>query len=129
MLNPDPSSTDQSNAFEKTSRLLTSKDYSKVFDNVDHRVSSKHFLILASQNDGLGTRLGIIVAKKHVKLAVQRNRIKRLMREAFRLRKQRLENLDLVVLAKHGCGQLDNASCNNDFNYLFRKLNKKLKAN
>ena len=45
-------------------------------------------------------RLGLAIAKKHVKLAVDRNRIKRVIRESFRHHKQQIRGLDLVVLAK-----------------------------
>jgi len=72
------------------------------------------------------TRLGIIVAKKHVKHAVQRNRIKRLLRESFRCKRHSLSNLDLVVLAKKGVGQVDNATCTKELQYLWQKLNRKL---
>lgn len=45
-------------------------------------------------------RLGIVVAKRNVKLAVARNRIKRLVRETFRQQQQRLDGLDIVVVVK-----------------------------
>ena len=45
-------------------------------------------------------RLGIVVAKRNVRLAVARNRIKRLVRETFRHQQQRLNGLDIVVVVK-----------------------------
>ena len=45
-------------------------------------------------------RLGIIIAKKNVKLAVERNRLKRQLRETFRKQRQVLPSLDIVLLAK-----------------------------
>jgi len=72
------------------------------------------------------TRLGIIVAKKHVKHAVQRNRIKRLLRESFRYKRHSLPNLDMVILAKKGVGQVDNTTCTEELQYLWQKLNRKL---
>ncbi len=45
-------------------------------------------------------RLGVVVAKKIEKRAVGRNRIKRLVRETFRLRAERLIGVDLIVRAK-----------------------------
>lgn len=47
-------------------------------------------------------RLGLVVAKKHLKRAVDRNRFKRLVRESFRAHQQQLEGLDVVVLARSG---------------------------
>ena len=43
------------------------------------------------------TRIAISVPKKHIPSAVQRNYIKRLIREAFRLRKKRFVASDLLV--------------------------------
>ena len=93
---------------------------------MDVRVSSKHFLILARGKSLPTARLGIIVAKKNVKLAVQRNRVKRLLRESFRLRKSSLPNLDLVVLAKKGIDRLDNPDCASELQYLWNKLSRKV---
>lgn len=110
-----------------------------MFDKVDIRVSTRHFLVLARSDaePNLATnnnapecghqtkRLGIIVAKKHVKLAKDRNRLKRLIRESFRNSKEQLSGLDLIVLAKRGAGEIDNSQCFSDFRYLLKKLAKK----
>ena len=85
--------------------------------------------MLAKSNQDLGLRLGIIVAKKHVKLSVQRNRIKRLMRESFRAVTQPIENLDMVILAKQGTGATNNPDCLSEINDLWKKLSRKQKAN
>ncbi len=53
-------------------------------------------------------RLGLAIAKKHLRKATSRNRIKRLIRESFRLHQSRLKGLDLVVLARPGLEQVDN---------------------
>lgn len=53
-------------------------------------------------------RMGITVAKKHVKRAHERNRIKRLTRESFRLRQHKLPAMDFVVVVKKGIINLDN---------------------
>jgi ribonuclease P protein component len=114
--------------FPKSVRLLTSGDYSDVFQDVDVRVSSKHFLILARGKNLPTARLGIIVAKKNVKLAVHRNRVKRLLRESFRLRQATLPNLDLVVLAKKGIDRIDNPDCASELQFLWNKLSRKVES-
>ncbi len=64
------------------------------------RISSRHFLVfLLDRGDAGRTRLGITVTRK-VGNAVRRNRIKRLVREWFRLRTYELGASDLVVIAK-----------------------------
>lgn len=45
-------------------------------------------------------RLGIVVAKRNVKLAVDRNKLKRQIRESFRQQQLTLAGLDVVVVVK-----------------------------
>ncbi len=45
-------------------------------------------------------RLGMVVSKKNCALAVNRNRIKRVIREQFRLNQQAFSGIDLVVALK-----------------------------
>jgi ribonuclease P protein component len=42
--------------------------------------------------------LGLAVSKKYCRLAVQRNTIKRIIRESFRKNKDKLHGFDIVVL-------------------------------
>ena len=66
------------------------------------RVNGAHFLVfIRDRNDERGPRLGITVTRK-VGNAVFRNRIKRLVREWFRLRQTRFGSRDLVVIAHRG---------------------------
>jgi ribonuclease P protein component len=98
------------NAFSKSKRLLNKEDYSRVFDQVESRASHRHVLLLARKNEGASHRLGLVVAKKNVRLAVTRNRIKRVAREFFRRLPDNSPNLDVVLLARQGIGELDNAT-------------------
>lgn len=47
-------------------------------------------------------RLGILISRKHAASAVQRNRIKRCIREAFRLEQHSLGAVDLLVRPPYG---------------------------
>ena len=54
------------------------------------------------RRDAGAARLGILVSKKHAARAVERNRIKRCIREAFRLEQEALGALDLLVRPPYG---------------------------
>ena len=59
---------------------LTGKDdFDEVFNNPDKRLNSKHFRALILSN-GFEFRLGMILQKKHIRLAVHRNFLKRSIR-------------------------------------------------
>lgn len=93
--------------FSRELRLLTPIHFKYVFEQ-PFRASCAEVTILARQNHLSYPRLGLTVAKKHLKRAHDRNRIKRLCRESFRLLQHQLPNYDFVVVAKKGIGQLDN---------------------
>ena len=79
-----------------------------MFDGVAFRAGHKHLLVLARESATQQPRIGLIIAKRHVRTAVARNRVKRLVRESFRRRRQQLPALDLVVLGRSGVHRLDN---------------------
>lgn len=86
-------------SFDRELRLLTAADYRRVFTK-PQRFSDRFFTLLARTNNMGIARLGLAVARKHVRLATGRNRVKRLARESFRLRQYELSGLDIVVLTK-----------------------------
>jgi len=115
-------------AFDTTLRLTDSKHYQSVFDNAEFKVSSKHALFLSRNNQYSKPRLGLVIAKKNVKLATQRNRIKRVLRESFRLKQHTLPHIDIVVLVRKGIDRLDNQALFSQFNRLWSDLEKKSQA-
>jgi len=112
----------QSSGFGKKKRLLSAKDYSRVFDNPDARASHQNVLLLAKINDRAGHRLGLVIAKKNVRLAVHRNRIKRVAREFLRTRPADESAVDVVLLARRGIGNLDNAELSSILQQQWKKL-------
>jgi len=58
--------------------------------------------IISCANQLTYPRLGISIAKKNIRLAVQRNRLKRLVRETFRVRQTKLSGRDIVVVVYKG---------------------------
>lgn len=113
--------------FGKSLRLLGSGDFQQVFDSASFRISHQHLLLLACHNGRGFPRLGLVVAKKHLRLAVDRNRIKRLFRESFRKRQADFADLDLILLSRNGLDKLDNASVFSLLDHQWQRLLKKVK--
>lgn len=107
--------------FGRYSRLLAAKDYARVFEN-PIRSSDNYFTVLACKRDVGVARLGLAVSKKNAKLAVERNRIKRLTRESFRAHKSELEGLDIVVMNRRQTAQQDNRTLVQSLSRHWQKL-------
>lgn len=74
-------------------------------DGFDHviraeNIADKHFKIFFTPNHQNNARLGIIASKKTLPGAVERNRIKRVIRESFRQNTIKQRKLDLVVIVR-----------------------------
>lgn len=93
-------------SFPPRFRLSKPAEYRYVFSE-PVKSSDRYFTILARVN-GLGhPRLGLAVAKKNIKKAVERSRIKRAVRESFRLNQHPLNSMDIVVLARRDAAGAD----------------------
>ncbi len=89
----------ESFSFPSQLRLGKPADFKKVFAN-PVKSTDRFFTLLAIQNKSGHPRLGLAIAKKNIKKAVTRNLIKRAIRENFRLQQHKLNNIDVVVLAR-----------------------------
>ena len=85
--------------FEREHRLRSAADFDGVF-KTGTRASDPFFTVIALPNTFGSARLGIAVSKRNAKRAVDRNRLKRVVRESFRLSPARALSVDLVILAK-----------------------------
>ena len=86
-------------SFPPQLRLRKPAEYKNVFAK-PVKSSDQYFTLLAIKNDFDHPRLGLAIAKKNVRKAVQRNAIKRTVRENFRIKQHSLGNIDIVVLAR-----------------------------
>jgi ribonuclease P protein component len=66
------------------------------------RRSVAGYTFFLERRDTGGPRLGLLVTRKHAARASDRNRIKRCIREAFRLEQERLGPVDLLVRPPYG---------------------------
>jgi ribonuclease P protein component len=114
--------------YGKHQRLLTAKDYSAVFNNAPIRASHTNFLFLACKNATASARLGLVISKKTVRHAVNRNTIKRTARETFRLQQHNLPMIDVIVLARRGADTVPKDQLISIFNGLWKRIIKQAKA-
>ncbi|HEX7234090.1 MAG TPA: ribonuclease P protein component [Nitrosospira sp.] len=82
--------------FPKSHRLRQADEFSSVL-RLRCSANGEFLQVFAKPNNLVHSRLGLIIAGKVERLAVNRNRAKRLLREIFRTRQQELAGLDLVV--------------------------------
>lgn len=83
--------------FTKSQHLRTKSDFERVYD-IKCKAADGVLLVFAARNDLLLTRIGLSVSRKHGG-AVVRNRLKRLLRDAFRLMQHEIPaGLDLIAI-------------------------------
>ena len=99
-------------------------DFDEVFNNSSQNVSSENFraLILITNND---LRLGMILPKKNIKLAVHRNYLKRIIRNlSIDILAESI--VSLVVVSKKRFLEFKNEKLSREIKALFLNLTKKL---
>jgi len=116
-----------SKTFTKSQRLLLASSYQNVFNNVDFKCAGKYLLFLACKNELPIGRLGLAISKKHLKKAVDRNRVKRLVRASFQEKQLQLKSLDIVVLLRNNRSALaTNEQINQELDQLWIQLIKRV---
>lgn len=108
------------NRFSRQRRVTQKKAYAALFQAAK-KCHSELFIALHSKNDDLPARLGLAVSKKKIRLAVNRNRVKRMIRESFR--RHVLHGFDVVIIAKKDPTELSNQKLFDDLAGLWEKLN------
>ena len=102
----------------KKMRLDNSLDFNNCF--LQGKRTSKHaFMIHYLENDLEYGRLGIRIAKKKIKKAVERNRIKRIAREVFR--KGNFKGIDMVLVLRNE-KKFEYEKCYEQINEIFKTL-------
>lgn len=110
--------------FPRQLRLLKPAEFKRVFDE-PCCLGSQYLTLLARKNELGHPRLGLAISKKHIKTAVGRNRIKRRIRENFRLHQQAIGDLDIVVLGRVGIARIGNAELHQILEQQWLRLAKK----
>jgi ribonuclease P protein component len=107
--------------FPASRRLRTSREYTQVWRQ-GRRCHTAHLLVIALSGSATETRLGVSVSRK-VGNAVCRNRIKRWLREYFRLHHAGLAvGVDLSVVVKPGAAALNHVELDAELHGALRRL-------
>lgn len=110
--------------FRKENRLLTSSEYDRVFKQAIHRINAREFLMLAADREAGVSRIGTVVSKKVAGNSVERNRIRRLIKESFRLSKV-ADGVDVVIVARPAVHGKPNAALTQTLETMWDKLGQK----
>ena len=116
-----PPGLDRPDGFAPRKRLLSPKDYERVYA-LRQRVSDSFFSVNYAPSDTGHPRLGLSVGAKMVGNAVARNRVKRTVRDSFRLHQHQLPSVDLVVGARAMVRTAHNARLRESLADLWKKI-------
>ena len=108
--------------FSRDKRLLTPRQFKAVFDSPGGKIPGKNVLLLVRENGLDHPRIGMVIGKKSVKLSVERNRLKRLIRESFRQHQALLGGWDVVVIARKGIAEPNNVDITRQFGKFWKRL-------
>ncbi|MEZ4753910.1 MAG: ribonuclease P protein component [Bdellovibrionota bacterium] len=96
-----------SSTLPATSRIKKRTEFLHI-QNTGKKLFSRHFLIIAKESTSNQSRIGITISKKVDKRATRRNRIKRRIKEIFRLNQHRFhKNFDIVIIARKNAGKIE----------------------
>ena len=107
--------------FPRTARLLLPREFDAVFQG-GRRERGRFFVCVIAPGQTPGPRIGFAVGRKHLPAAHERNLVKRLARESFRLRRERLPCIDIVLSPGRDVRKGDRVSLRADLDALFDRL-------
>jgi ribonuclease P protein component len=102
-------------------RLRRKSDFEAAYAS-GRRFGNGFFAVTAKPNNIGGPRLGLAVSVKNAGSAVERNRIRRTIRESFRLHQHELPALDLVVSARARARDVAGAELRVNLEALWKKV-------
>ena len=105
----------------KAHKLSRAEEYRAVLA-APCRLSGKNFVVRALPSTWPAARLGLIASRKAAPRAVDRNRCKRIAREAFRAYRATLPAVDIVFQQKNDLRKEDNAAIRRELDRLLRDV-------
>ena len=105
----------------RTARLLRPADFAAL-RSAARRITTPLLKLEYSPNAAACARLAMAVSRRVSKKAVVRNRIRRVIREQFRLHQAVLPAIDMLFIARTAAAESSNADLRADFNKLCERL-------
>lgn len=106
--------------FPKTEHLLKRWEFQRIFS--ENKKYTGRYLTLHTLLNQPNRKVGILVSRK-IGIAVKRNRIKRLIREAYRLNKHLLpNNIHLIITPRHDISKLTYKDIEEDLLEIYNHL-------
>nr|WP_239056640.1 ribonuclease P protein component [Wenzhouxiangella limi] len=103
----------------RSARLLSGPEFQRVFESRRRHGNAVFRIHFAESTQA---RLGMAVSRRVSGRAVVRNRIRRQIRETFRLNRPRLARMDYVVLAQPSAAELDRAALRTALEQLWQRF-------
>jgi ribonuclease P protein component len=107
--------------FPRAARLLKPGDFARL-RQASRRIGSRYFSAEFRITDDTAARMGLAVSRRVSKLAVQRNRLKRLARDSFRRNRATLGPVDVLVIARSAAVAVAGSELLADLDLLWSKL-------
>jgi ribonuclease P protein component len=102
-------------------RLRRKAEFDAVYTH-GRRLGNAHFSVVVYESGAGAPRLGLAVSKKAAGSSVERNRLRRLVRESFRLHQHSLPPVDLVVSARPTARGVDNRELHASLAALWKRV-------
>lgn len=115
----------------RSERIIDASDFKSIFRS-GRAYGAKDIKIIVLRNNFNVSRIGVSIGRSCAKLAVERNRARRLLKEAFRLNKGRFKpGYDIVAVPKSGLAGLKLKDLEGEFVELAKRagiFNEELKS-
>jgi ribonuclease P protein component len=103
-------------------KLRRRAEFEAVFASPAAAVARRLYIVRVLPKPDGPARLGIVASRKALRRAVDRNRAKRLVREAFRAAQSDLSALDVVVQVRSAWGRCSRAARRRELMAMFREI-------
>lgn len=109
------------NSFLSKQHIRTLAQFQRVYQ-LRQRFAGRFYVLYYRGNQEDCPRLGVVASNRNVRTAVVRNRVKRIAREAFRHRQQRLKTVDIIIVAKSDAATASRRDLHTCLDKLFTRL-------